>query len=44
VEVGGKKIENIIVTNLENEVIAIVTDQEIVELEGYKVILEPTKQ
>lgn len=35
--------ESIIVTNSDNEPIAIITDDEIVEKDGYKVIIEPTK-
>mgnify|MGYP000946986124 CR=1 FL=1 len=42
-EVGDKELESIIITNSDSEVIAIITDKEIVEYEGYKVILEPTK-
>lgn len=42
-KIGEENFESIIVTNSDNEVIAIVTDEEIVEVENYKVILEPTK-
>jgi len=41
VEISKKEIESIIVTNSDNEVIAVITDDEIIEKEGYKVILEP---
>ena len=40
-EISKKEIESIIVTNSDNEVIAVITDDEIIEKEGYKVILEP---
>ncbi|GFN36986.1 hypothetical protein [Tepidimicrobium xylanilyticum] len=43
-KIGKKQIKTIIVTNSNNEVIVIITDDEIVEKEGYKVILEPTKK
>lgn len=41
--IGENHYEMIIVTDIEGGVIAIINDEEIVEHEGYKVILEPTK-
>ncbi len=43
-EIGGKDFESIIIANSNDEVIAIITDEEIVEHEDYKVILEPAKE
>ncbi len=37
-------IESIIVTTHKDEVVAIISEKEIVEKEGYKVILEPACQ
>lgn len=42
-EVGSKTLDSIIVTTAEDEVIAIISDTEVVEKDGYKVILEPAK-
>jgi hypothetical protein len=41
--IGEDYFESIIVTNSDDEPIAIITDEEIVEKDGYKVIIEPTK-
>lgn len=41
--VGNKEIESIVVVNKNDEVIAIISDKEIVENKDYKVIIEPTK-
>lgn len=41
-KIGEKSLESMIVINSDDEVIAIISDEEIVEYEGYKVILEPT--
>jgi hypothetical protein len=42
-QIGKQDYKSIIITDSEGGVIAIVTDDEIVEHDGYKVILEPTK-
>lgn len=42
-EVGGKHYKSVIVTDSEGGLIALVTDDEIIEYEDYKVLLEPTK-
>lgn len=39
--IGENEIEEIIITDKENGVIAVVSDSEIIELEDYKVILKP---
>lgn len=41
--IGKQDYESIIITDSDGGVIAIINDEEIVEHEGYKVILEPTK-
>ena len=40
-KIKDKNFESIVVTNLKNEVVAIISDNEIVEYEDYKVILQP---
>ncbi|WFA10345.1 hypothetical protein [Tissierella sp. Yu-01] len=41
-KIGVENYESIIITDSEGGVLAIVSDKEIIEHEGYKVILEPT--
>lgn len=43
-EIGGEYYESIIITDSEGGVIAIVTDDEIIEYEDYKVIFEISKR
>lgn len=42
-KIGEETFESIIIIDSVGGVIAIITDEEIVEHDGYKVILEPTK-
>lgn len=43
VKVGSKDIDSIIVTTEVDEVIAVISDTEIIAKDGYRVILEPAK-
>ena len=42
--IGKNEIEEIIITDKDNGVIAIVSDSEIIEFEDYKVILNPSHE
>lgn len=42
--IGENEIEEIIITDKDNGVIAVVSDSEIIEFEDYKVILNPTHE
>lgn len=43
-KIGDNIVESIIVTSKEDEVLCIISDTEIIEQEGYKVILEPVQK
>lgn len=42
--IGTQEVDSIIVTTKEGEVVAVVSDEEIVEIEGFEVIIEPTRR
>jgi hypothetical protein len=43
-KINSKNFDSIIITTANDEVIAIISDSEVVEKDGYKVILEPAKE
>lgn len=40
-QIGGKKVKEILITSEDNELIASITDDDVIEKNGYKVVCVP---